>query len=195
MMAQPKEENAFLSINSHIVPPGDFAVEGENTKLVKGRMCMWGFLVFLVGLQWTWNSQLKSSTSQILNRLIGCLIPFGVIVYFTFWTGLVRELVKGEEIDVWCTMLCIWAFVQVLCNSYLLFLAVMGRNVEEQSLEDPEVAAKADLLAIPLAHREAVIQPLPPGQWAELTWSEKLALVNKRLPMLLKEERRRAQHN
>merc|ERR1719235_2003614 len=87
MMAQPKEENAFLSINSHIVPPGDFAVEGENTKLVKGRMCMWGFLVFLVGLQWTWNSQLKSSTSQILNRLIGCLIPFGVIVYFTFWTG------------------------------------------------------------------------------------------------------------
>merc|ERR550537_1963727 len=89
-------------------------------------------------------------------------------------------------------MLCIWAVVQVLCSLYLLVTTVMWQNTEEQSQEDPEAAAKAELMALPWVHREAVIQPLPAGQWAELTWTEKLALVKKRLPILLRDARRQA---
>lgn len=195
IVVPPAVENSFLSIRSKNIQPSDVIVQGEDTRLAKGKMCMWGSLVFLMGLQWTWHSQLKSSRAQILNRLFGCLIPLGVIIYLMFWTGLVRKLVKGEEIDVWCTMLCIWAFVQVVCGFYLLVVAMVGRNAEESSQEDPEAAAKAELMALPFVHREAVIQPLPPGQWEELTWVEKLALVKKRLPTLLKEERRRTQQS
>lgn len=200
-------EEAFLSIRSKDLfaasdlkdePPAEVAVEGEDTKLVKGRMCMWGSLVFFVGLQWTWHSQLKSSHAQILNRLIGCLIPLGVIVYFMFWTGLMKKIVKGEEIDMWCTMLCIWALVQVFCGLYLLVLTITGQKSHEQiQREDSEEKAKAEFMALPWVHREAIIQQIPQGQWAELTWTEKLGLLKKRLPLLLKEERerRRAQPN
>lgn len=70
-------------------------------------------------------------------RAASLVVPLVILLYVCFGTDLLEAFYNGEKVGVWCAILCVWSFVQLLCCVPAVFCFGAALAVHESKVLTP----------------------------------------------------------